>query len=281
MKNYMYDLLNNIEEDKGITINILIETGVLSKNNIIDKALETKNAYILYNIALYVKKLTKEDINKIADYIIKIGDLDTLYEYAANITNAPIDKIINKIIEIGEAKYIFRMALCIKEKKEYIERLANEIINLKEAEYIYLFARDLFNKLSEEAIYRLGYAIEKTNDIEYIYEFIKNVNCGSTMSLVLSWAIVNSKNEKYIEKLRKLPNAPANLNLMIERVELEEKTEYEQLTQLYALVKLRKISEIEYNACIYRKLFFEQNELIQLETEEEKTKKRVLTKEQG
>jgi len=274
MKNYMYDLLYKIDEDKGKTINYLIDTEVLTKNFIIKKAIETKNSYTLYNVALYVKYLTNEDIDKISEYIIKIGELDILYEYAANIPNAPIDKIVAKIIETGEAKYIFRLAICIKEKTEHIKKLMNEIINLKEAEYIYLFTRDLFSNLEYADIDKLENAIIKTKDLEYIYEFAKNIKRASIRKLALT--IIKTENEEYIQKIRELENVPEDIDLMIERVKLEKQSEYVQITHLNSLIKLQETTEIKYNADIYRRLFVETEEEKEIESEI-KNKKRVLS----
>lgn len=275
MKNYMYKLLYQIDEDKGKTINYLIETEVLTTNFIIKKGIETKDAYILYNIALYINGLVKQDIDKITEYIIKIGDLDTLYLYAENIPNAPIDKITNIIIENGDAKYIFRLALCIKEKTYYIKKLMNAIINLKEAEYIYLFTRDLFSNLESADIDKLENAIIKTKDLEFIYEFVKNIEGVSIRKLAL--AIIKTENEEYIQKLKKLENAPEDIELMIERVRLEKQSEYIQKTHLNALIKLQEKTEIKYNADIYRKLFVDTDEEINEIEEEIKQKTRVLT----
>jgi len=278
MKNYMYKLLEQIYEDKGKKINYLIDTEVLTKNFIIKKAIESKNAYTLYNVALYINNLTKEDIDKIAEVIIKIGDLDTLYLYAENIPNAPIDKITNIIIENGNAKYIFRLALCTKEKPYYIKKLMNEIINLKEAEYIYLFTEALFSNLEYKDIDKLENAIIKTKDLEYIYEFAKNIKRASIRKLALT--IIKTENEEYIQKLKELENAPEDIDLMIERIKLEKQSEYIQITHLNALIKLQETTEIKYNADIYRKLFVDTDEEINEIEEEIKHKKRVLTPKQ-
>jgi len=271
MKKYMYDLLYKIDEDKGKIINYLIETEVLSKNFIIKKGIETKDANILYNIALYINDLTMQDIDKITDYIIKIGDLDVLYEFAGNIANAPLDKIVDKIIEMEESKYIFRLAICIKDKTEYIQKLTNAIINLKEPEYIYLYTRDLFSNLGPTEVDRLEDAIIKTEDLFYIYEFANNFKLPSIKKLVL--AIIKSGDKKFIEQLKELENVPEDIDLMIERVELEREPEYVQLAKLYKLINSEKLANIEYNRDIYRNLFVD-SDAEQVEIEEEIKKKR-------
>lgn len=279
MKNYMYDLLNKIDEDKGKIINHLINTEVLTKNFIIKKGIETKDANILYNIALYINGLTMQDIDKITEYIIKIGDFDVLYGFAGNIPNAPLDKIVGKIIEMEESKYIFRLAICIKDKTEYIQRLTNTIINLKEPEYIYLYTKDLFSYLETNDVDRLEDAIIKTKDLFYIYEFVENIKRLSIQKLVL--AIIKSGDETFIEQIKELENVPEDIDLMIERVELEKKPEHVQLAMLYKLINSEEIASIEYNRDIYRNLFVD-NDVEQIEIEEEiNQKKKVLTKEPG
>lgn len=275
MKNYMYDLLTKIDEDKGKKINHLINAEVLSKNFIIKKAVESKDANVLYNIALYINGLTMQDIDKITEYIIKTGNFSVLYEFAGNIPNAPLDKIVDKIIEMEESKYIFRLAICIKDKTEYIQRLTNAIINLKEPEYIYLYTRDLFQNLGPTEVDRLEDAIIKTEDLWYIYEFAKNIKRVSTKKLIL--AIIKSGDESFIEQLRELNNIPEDIELMIEREKLKNQSEYIQLTELNALIKLDKMENIQYNADIYRKLFVDNDvELYEIE-EEIKQKKKILT----
>ena len=286
MKGYMLDLLNKIGVDKGKTINYLIDTEVLTKNYIVRKAIETKDrprtlydAYTLYNIALYVKNLTNDDIEKIVDTLILMGNFGILYEFAANIPNAPIDKIVNKIIETGKAKYIFELSLSIKENKYYTKKLMNAIINLKEAEYIYLFARDLFPNLECADIDRLENAIIATKDLEYIYEFAKNIKRASIRNLAL--AVIESDDEEYIQKLKKLKNVPEDIDLMIERTQLKKQSEYVQITHLNALVELEETTEIKYNADIYRKLFVDTEEELNEIDEEIKHKKKVLTPQQN
>lgn len=281
MKGYMLDLLDKIGVDKGKTINYLIDTEVLTKNYIVKKAIETKDrprtlydAYTLYNIALYVKNLTNDDIEKIVDTLILMGNFGILYEFAANIPNAPIDKIVNKIIETGKAKYIFELSLSIKENKYYTKKLMNAIINLKEAEYIYLFARDLFSNLECADIDRLENAIIKTKDLEYIYEFAKNIKRASIRNLAL--ALVESGNEEYIKKIRELYNKPEDLELIIGRSELKKQSEYEQLIELNALINLEQPENIQYNADIYRRLFVDTEEEANEIEEEIKQKKKVL-----
>lgn len=282
MKAYMLDLLNKIGEDKGKTINYLIDTEVLTKNYIIKQAIATKDrprtlydAYTLYNIALYVKNLTNDDKEKIADTLISMGNFDILCEFAANIQNAPIDKIANAIITKGESKYIFRLAICIKENKYYIKKLMKEIINLKDSEYIYLFSRDLFPYLENIDIDSLADAIIETNDLEYIYEFANNNTRTPIYKLAL--AIIKSENEEYIGKLKRIPNAPKDINLMIEREKLKKQSEYSQLTELNALIELEQPENIQYNADIYRKLFVETEEEEKEIEREIKSKKRVLS----
>jgi len=274
MKNYMYDLLIKIESDKGKTINYFIDTEVLTKNYIIKKAIETQYPNILYSVALYVKNLNKEDIDKIVDVIIKIDDLEILYEFAANIPNVPLDKIVNKIIEKDESKYLYRLATYIKEKKYFIIKIMNKIINLKDAEYIYLFTRDLLPNLECVDIDRLENAIIRTKDLQYIYEFAKNIKITSIRNLAL--AIIESENEEYIQKLRKLVNAPEDIESMIEREKLKKQSECEQLSELNALIKLEQPEDIQYNADIYRKLFVETEEEEKEIEKEINHKKKVL-----
>lgn len=284
MKTQMLDLLNKIGVDKGKTINYLIDTEVLTKNYIIKKAIETKerprtlyDAYTLYNIALYVKNLTNDDIEKIVDTLISMGNFGILYEFAANIPNAPIDKIVNKIIETGKVKYIFELSLSIKENKYYTKKLMNAIINLKEAEYIYLFARDLLPNLECADIDRLENAIIETKDLEYIYEFAKTIK---RVSRNLALSIIEADYEEYIQKLRELENVPEDIDLMIEREKLKKQSEYIQITHLNALINLQETTEIKYNSDIYRKLFVDTDEEINEIEEEIKHKKRVLTPQQ-
>lgn len=279
MKNYMYQLLSDIGEDNGQKIRNLIKNDVLSIDYIIKKAIETNDANILYNVAFHINNLTNEELEKIADIIIQKKDMDKMCGYAAYIKNAPIDKIVNEIIKIGDAKYIYRLSVFLKDKIEYINKLEEAIISTGNAEYIYMLANKLRNVLSEESVYKLGIAISETNDLEYIYQFAKEIKNAPIKEL--AYKIIKSKNEIYIQKIKEVENAPSDIDLLIERVNLEEMGEYEQLTELNVLIQLKENEKISYNKDIYRRLFVETDEEEKEIEKEIKHKKRALTKEPG
>lgn len=288
MTRNMYQLLENIEEDEGKTINTLISADVLTTNYIVKKAIESNNLYILCNVALYVQNLSDNDIKTISYLIINSQDCDLIISYITNVYDIPLAAGINIIIEKGTARHLHRLALEIKDtklspelKNNYIEVLSQAIVSRQDPAYIFLFTRDLLTFLTENSINILIEALIETGNVEYMYHFIKDIESSSEHKLALAAAIIESKNEKYIQKLKKLPNIPDNLEELIEREELKNQNKDEQMTNLNALIKINNTASITFNADIYRKLFIEDKIEYQEIEEEINQKKKVLTKQPG
>lgn len=280
MNIYMEQILKDIVNNKGKTINYLTKGKVLTCDYIVDKAIESKDTSIMYHVAENLKNLSDENIEKIADAIIKENDLDMICKYAIHIERAPENKIIKYIIKNGDAKHIVILAT----ELEYapIDELVKAIINTGSAEHIFYFCLNVINKdtgYNYNMVERLAKAVAQTKNAEYIYKFAENI-FGAPIS-ILAKAIIETKNTEYITKFRKLNTIalPTHIRKSMDKACLEQKTDKEKMENLSHLIYLSDIEEIKFNADVYRKLLVDTEEEANEIEEEIKHKKRVLKKE--
>lgn len=281
MNIYMQQILKDVGTTcTGNKLNHLVKSKVLTCNYIVTKAIESKDPYIMYNVAEYLENISYEDIERLAEAIIKEKYFDIICDYAIYIKGAPIDKIVDEIIKNGKVQHIVKLASELTDPP--IEKLEKAIIKIGDPEQIYNYSINVINKDSGynyNMVARLADAIIQTRNVKYVYEFAKNI-FGAPMEK-LAKAIIESKNEEYIKKFKELPNVPGCFDDLVERAKLEKTTEEEKMRKLLNLIYYNEIDKIEFNADIYRRLFVDTDEEIKEIEEEIKHKKRTLTKEPG
>lgn len=57
--------------------------------------------------AKYIKNIDEEIMDKLAEAVINIGKLDSIYIFARDVENAPIEKLVNVILKSNNPEYIY------------------------------------------------------------------------------------------------------------------------------------------------------------------------------
>lgn len=141
MSSNILDLLKNICSNKGIIINNLIKGNVFTSTEIVEYALNSNSASIVYDLSLYIENISKKDIERLSDYIINYGNIKYLYDFAKNVKNAPIHRLADVMIMIGTTEYIYEFAKNVEGAP--IDKMVEAIIKSKRTEYIYKIATEI------------------------------------------------------------------------------------------------------------------------------------------
>lgn len=203
MTKNMLEILKSINNTHGQLVNNLIKSNVLTVKDIVNTAIESKDASIIFSIVNYVNGLNSEEIEKLADAIIATKETKYIYYFACDIKGTLIEKLADAIIATKDAVYIYHFARDIKGVP--IEKLADAIITTNDAEYIYYFACDV----KGAPIEKLAEAIIAIGNVKYVILFVKNVSVipeeyKNMMYMVLERERKIEEDEKRMSKLIEL-----------------------------------------------------------------------------
>lgn len=188
MNKYMLKLFNDGRKNDCKIIKNLITVGILDYDYVIKSAIETKDAVIIYNIALNIAK--EEDLLHLVNAICKTGEAEYIYYFAKKIKGAPIEILAEAICNTNDAKYIYYFAKDIIDSP--IEILENTICKINDAKYIYFFALNV----EVTSIQKLANAICKTGEANYIYYFARDVE-GAPIDELIN-AIIKTNDAEHI-----------------------------------------------------------------------------------
>lgn len=138
----MLKILTGIYLDKGYIVNELIMNKVLTKKDVVNAAAKSYSYLMIMRVVMYVERLERRDIEKLASVIIDRGIATECLPFAIQISSKNIDDV-------------------------YIEQLADVVMLDKDAEFIYRFAKCVKNAPIE----RLATAIKMTNNKYWIKRF--------------------------------------------------------------------------------------------------------------
>lgn len=222
MSSNMLDLLKNIGNNKGIIINNLIKGNVFTSNEIVEYALVYNSTYVVYCISIYIEGISKEDIDRLSDFIINYGNIKYIYDFAKNAKNAPIDRLADVMIKIGSIEYIYEFAKNVKgapidilaeaiiksRNSEYIYKfvthingapinlLIDTLIELKDSWYLCHFAKDTSDKIIKHKIYNtVLYEIKNAKDIYTCAKFMNDIDVSEIEN-----ALIATGSSEYIYK---------------------------------------------------------------------------------
>ena len=170
-------------------INVLIDN--LKHSDLTDEIIKTKSLKYINKYSLNIKNSNK---NKIYQEILKSRNPKYIYMFAKNNKGYDNFKLANLLIEIGNAKYMYLFAKDIDIDPKIFEE---PISYSNSPKYIYLFAKDI----KGINISVLQEAIIDTENIDYICEFAKNINCNFE---IIEEDAIMSLNPEYIYKIARI-----------------------------------------------------------------------------
>lgn len=203
--NYLFEVLEKMEEDRGELLEFCLEAKVLDLNTVITNLVLSKNPKHIYYFLIRISSFPFDDIVlpkiKIENNCYKTAEYaQKKYEVIKEIAS----KLINLLIEIKSARYIYALAKCKKEQPNYfsfinmdvliegilktddartiysfaesmkpncIERFEKRIIELQDARAIYFFAKYYTDYIPNASIKELIEGIIRTKDAKWITYF--------------------------------------------------------------------------------------------------------------
>ncbi len=203
MSSNMLNLLNNMYENNGLIVNNLIKAKVITKNEVIEEAINSNNPYIIYSVARYVKGLSKKSINLLAEKLIELKSIKYVYDFANNIKRAPIDILEDFTIEYGSAENIYNFAKDVD--GVLVDKFANAIIEKGNEEFIYKFAINI----DEAPVLLLVEALVKLNDGYFLLKIAKSTKDDTVKNKILNIILNEMNNAKYVYNYTKeIEDAP-------------------------------------------------------------------------
>lgn len=199
MSGNMLGLLENIHVDGGIIVNNLIKSGVFTRREIVDASIESNIPYLIYCTARYVKRLSKKNVEELADALIKSKNIKYIYDFAVNVKSAPIDKLSDIIIELGTAENIYNFAKEVGNVP--IDKLVDAIIAKGNSEFIY----KLIN-INNVSLSILVDALIALKDGWYLCQIANTTNDENIKNKILNAILYEFKNGKDVYNYAKIVN---------------------------------------------------------------------------
>ena len=168
MTKYLDDLLGKMYSDNGKKMNILIDSGIIDINYLVEDTIKNGETHYLYTIAKYIK-LEVKHIYELAMELISRRSVIHSYYFAKDVEGAPIVLLENYIVSENDPKYIYLFARDIEGAN--IKKLEEAIIKTNDPEYIYLFARNI--KTSDKNL--LFNALVNLGAARFVLEFFESV----------------------------------------------------------------------------------------------------------
>lgn len=166
MSGTLKEIIFNPSASKMDTINILLEEGVTTVNEVVKWIIYSQNVEGMFLVAKYVN-IGKNAIGRLAREVSKSGNAEFIYRFAKEIEEAPINELTKGIIATKKNNYICKFAVDID--KADVQRLGMAIIALHDAYYIMLFLRKV-KLISKDMKSRLIQEIINLKEAIYIYE---------------------------------------------------------------------------------------------------------------
>lgn len=166
MSGTLKEIIFNPSASKMDTINILLEEGVTTVNEVVKWIIYSQNVEGMFLVAKYVN-IGKNAIGRLAHEVSKSGNAEFIYRFAKEIEEAPINELTKGIIATKKNNYICKFAVDID--KADVQRLGMAIIALHDAYYIMLFLRKV-KLISKDMKSRLIQEIINLKEAIYIYE---------------------------------------------------------------------------------------------------------------
>ena len=188
----MLNLLKNISEDNGITVNNLIKAKVFTRSEIVEAVLETNEPYLIYYVAKYIKGLSKKNIDILADKLIELNNIKYIYDFAMNIKRTPIDKLADFTMKYGTSENIYMFAKDVDGSP--VEKMAEVVIQKGVGEFIYKFAV----YVKDAPISLLVDALTKLNEGYYLAEIAKVTKDETIKNMILNIILNEMNNAKYV-----------------------------------------------------------------------------------
>lgn len=208
MNKNLIEIISTSHKNNGKYLNALLETEIITMDQLINHVIETKHADYLIYIAKYVKNAP---IDRLTDIVISSNNARDIFSFAVNVKNAPIDKLADALIQMKQTRLISKLILILDKNNQensnvidklltficdesrpdfpnhilyvalsitntYIKKLADAIIKTNDGEQIYKFAHDLEvntkQKLTNDIINKLYESVISLKSYEYIINFV-------------------------------------------------------------------------------------------------------------